>query len=76
MYFADYDPELMLIFIYQVPGVGTEFSLHVSEEVRWTKDMENLVSSQEQPQEGVESDEVVHMGVGNKDMALFQQVPR
>ena len=41
-----------------------------------TEEMENLLPPQQEPQQGVEPREVVHVGVGDERVAHLQELPR
>ena len=68
--------EVALVVGHQVPGVGGELVLDLVDEPGWPEEVEDLVPSQEEPQQGVEPGEVVHVGVGDEGVAHLQDLPR
>ena len=56
----------------QVPGIPGQLPFHVLKEIGWAKDAEGFVSAEQDPDEGVKSYKVVHVGVGDEDVANLQ----
>ncbi len=74
MHLCDSKREIGLIFIDQIPCIACQFSFHVSEKTGRSKDMEFLFSTQENPQQVVKPDEMIHVRVGHKDVGDFKQI--
>ena len=75
MHFVHFEHEIVFVFMHQIPGVTGLLALHIFEKVRGAKEMEFFISTQKQAQEGVESNEMVHVCVRDKDMVYLEEVP-
>jgi hypothetical protein len=65
----------VLVVIHQVPCVSGKPALHVFQEPPGAEKMQLPFPAQDQPQERIESDEVIHVGMGDEYMAELQQIP-
>jgi hypothetical protein len=52
----------------QIPGIGRDFIIQLIQKIRRTIQIHYLVSAQTDPEKMIEPDEMIHMGMGDKDM--------
>jgi hypothetical protein len=60
--------------VHEIPGIPGQLPLDIVYKTDWTEEEEVLFPSQETPQEKVEPDEMVHVGVRDEYMGDFQEV--
>ena len=60
----------------QVPGVGREFALDIAQEARRPEQGHVLLAAQQAPQQRVEADEVIHVGVRDERVGDLEQLAR
>jgi len=68
--------EIMVVFPHEVPRIGMEPVIDISDEARGTKEVYTVIPSQGETYEVVEADKVIHMGVGDESMRNFQDLAR
>ncbi len=68
--------ELVGVVCDQIPGIGAELVLDVIEERGRPVEMDAPVPPQGDPEEVIETDEMVHVGVGNEDVVDLQEFTR
>ena len=61
--------------MHEIPGVSSQFSLHLGQKTGRAEEMEHLLPPEEYPQQAVKADEMVHMGVRDKHMGDFEEIP-
>ena len=71
MELPDVDRERVVID--EIPGIPTQLSRNVFDQAGRTIDLQSLPTAQRDPQQTVESDEVVHVRMGDKDLASFEE---
>jgi hypothetical protein len=74
--FGDQEMKTVRVVLHEVPGVGPEFSFHVVHETGGAEQVHFLVPAEGDPEEMVEADEVVHVGMGDEGMGHFQDFSR
>jgi hypothetical protein len=70
------DDERGLITVYEVPRVRRELMPHLLNEIRWAVQPHSGISAQANPQEMVETCEVIHVRMRNEDIAQPQELAR
>jgi hypothetical protein len=68
--------EIVRIFVHQVPRVARELSLHSFKKTGRPEKMKLFFTAQRDPEQGVESDEMIHMGVSHKNVLDLEQFSR
>jgi hypothetical protein len=68
--------EIIQVLVDQIPGVPGQFSFHAAEEARRSVHTEVSVSAQKNPEQGVKSNKMVHVGMGHKNMTHLEEVSR
>ena len=58
----------------QIPRIGMELVLHVPKEIGRSIETNAPISPQGNPQEMIKTDEMVHVGMGNKNVADLQKL--
>ena len=64
--------KIVLVIFDQVPGIGLEFVFHVGMEPGRSEQGDMAVPAQTDAQQMVKTDEMIHMGVRNKDIPDFE----
>ena len=57
----------------EVPRVATQFPVHILYQPRRTVEAKRFAAAKRHPYDGIEADEVVHVGVGNEEVIGPQQ---
>ena len=60
--------EIGKITIDEIPAIGVKLVLHLVDEIRRPVKIEFLFPPRQYPQQPIESDEMINMGVGDKDV--------
>ena len=63
------DNERVLVFLYEVPGIRAQLCFDLFDKARRSEQMDLLVSPEKEAKELIESDEMIHVHVGDEDMA-------
>jgi hypothetical protein len=61
------------IFRSQVPCIACEFTLNVGKKPGWPEDFQGFVTVQHQSQKGIEANEMVNVGVGDKGVGNLKE---
>ena len=70
------DREIVRVVFHQIPCIGRQFVFQLIEETGRTEQTEVLVPAKAQPEQMVKTDEMIHVGVGHKDVIDFQEFSR
>jgi len=70
------DGEIVLVILDEVPGIGRQLVFETFEKPRRPEEVQVLVSAQTQPEQLVEPDEMVHVGVRHEDVVDLQELAR
>ena len=76
MDFGDLQGQVIRVIFYQVPCIGGQLIPHMVNERGGTEKAELFVSPKRDSQEVVEADKVIHVGMGDEDVADFEDFPR
>lgn len=68
------DGKVVRVVLHEIPGVGRQFVLKLPEEPRRAEEAQVLVPAQAEPEQMVETDKVVHVGVRYKDVIDLQEL--
>lgn len=66
--FSHHENEVADIAIDEIPMIGEKLVMHVVDEAPWTVQVDLLLPPYEQSQQAIESDEVIHMRMRDKDV--------
>lgn len=76
MDFGDLQGQVVRVIFHQVPCIGGQLALHMVNERGGAEKGELFVSPKADSQEMVKADKVVHVRMGDEDVANFQDFPR
>jgi len=74
-YFRNQQFEIVAIVFHEVPGVSLELAFDMKEKAGGAEEADPLVPSQADPQDRIEADKMIDMGVRDKDMPDFENFP-
>jgi hypothetical protein len=63
------------VLTHQIPDIPGQLSFYMSEKARRTEKMNLLVSAENDPQQVVETNEMIHMRMSDEHVAHLEEVP-
>lgn len=74
--FADMEREIGGVVLDQIPGVCAQLVLHLVEESEWPEQPHAPLAAQADAKQPIEADEMIHVGMGNENIAHTQNLAR
>lgn len=64
------------VAIHEIPGIAAQFAMDIIDQAWWTEQFERLASSERDAKHSVKSDEMIHVCMGDENLAGSEQSGR
>ena len=76
MHFRNMDGKIIGVVFDKIPGIGVDLAFYLLVKARRAENGDMAISAQTDPEQIIESYEVIHMGVRNEDMINLKKFSR